>query len=152
MCEGSLSRKPAKCIWQMSDYELPSSSDERKENLISKITEYFQEVFRSGQDHSNTVYSVQCEVRCMRKSIEYTNIYQDNQAPIPYWCCSKTSSKLGYYSFLFLNGVLFKEELIEFEQAEWFDPDILPRKKNKQNLINEIYANDCQSHGGWTGC
>jgi hypothetical protein len=62
---------------------------------IKTITEFedFPEVFRSGLDSAGILYLVQCEVRWMRKNLQYKSYFQDNQAPIPYWRCSKKANK-----------------------------------------------------------
>jgi hypothetical protein len=63
---------------------------------MKTITEDFQEMFRAGQDAFDILYLVQCEVSRMQKKIQYKNIDQDNQAPIPYWCSSKIANKPSY--------------------------------------------------------
>jgi hypothetical protein len=49
---------------------------EERRISMQTITEYFQEVFRSGQGASDTVYLVQCEVRRTRRSIEYKRVFK----------------------------------------------------------------------------
>jgi hypothetical protein len=62
---------------------------------IKTITEFedFTEVLGSGLESVDILYFLQCKVRRMRKNLQYKIYFQDNQAPIHYWCFSKKATK-----------------------------------------------------------
>jgi hypothetical protein len=62
---------------------------------IKTIIEFedFPEIFRTGRESADVLYLVQCEVRRMRKILQYKSYFQHNQSPIPYWRCRKKATK-----------------------------------------------------------
>jgi hypothetical protein len=101
--------------------------------------EDFPEIFRMGQDSADVLYLVQCEIRRMRKSLQHKNYYQDNQAPIPYWRCSKKATKPSW-DWFFENCFLYDPTAERFfdnvlrDDNEHFIHNPAPYLKAQDNL------------------